>query len=74
MWIKIVKYKKLSFSYRKVGWSRSDMKRRSRDCAFYPDKKKGPGALGNGREFCRFSGTAGHQRDKIPTLVRKISL
>jgi len=51
MWIKIVKYKKLSFSYRKVGWSRSDMKRRSRDCAFYPDKKKGPGALETAGNF-----------------------
>ena len=43
-----------------------------RDCAFYPDKKKGPGAAVNGHESCRFSRAAGHFRDKALTLMKKI--
>ena len=52
------------------GWKSSEV----RDCAFYPDKKKGPGAVVNGQELCRIAGRAGHWRDKVLTLVRKIPL
>ena len=31
-----------------------------RDCAFYPDKEKGPGAVDDGLESCHLIGTAGH--------------
>ena len=46
----------------------------TQDWAFYPDKKKGPGAVVNGQESYCFTGTAGHWRDQGSTFMKKIQM